>query len=50
MDQLIVRVGNYRREIILPTTLAVLSVEKAKLQRGELMIVFKEKSKEGNGD
>ena len=39
-DQLTVRIGNYRREILLPTTLSQLEVGKAKLESNELRIPF----------
>ena len=39
-DELIVQVGDYRRNIILPRALAVLQVAGAKLDEGELRINF----------
>ncbi|MBN2271813.1 MAG: ArsA family ATPase [Sedimentisphaerales bacterium] len=39
-DQLTVRIGNYRREILLPATLCLLEVGKATLEENELRISF----------
>ncbi|MHC4691210.1 MAG: ArsA family ATPase [Planctomycetota bacterium] len=39
-DQLTVRIGNYRREILLPATLSLLQIGKAKLESNELRISF----------
>ncbi len=39
-DQLTVRIGNYRREILLPATLSLLQIGKAKLESNELRIAF----------
>jgi len=39
-DELIVQVGDYRRNVILPRALAVLQVAGAKLDSGELRINF----------
>jgi arsenite-transporting ATPase len=39
-DQLTVRIGNYRREILLPGTLSLLEVGKATLEANELRITF----------
>jgi len=41
-DQLTVRIGNYRREILLPATLSLLEIGKAKLESNELRIAFVE--------
>jgi arsenite-transporting ATPase len=39
-DQLTVRIGNYRREILLPNTLSLLQLGKATLKADELRIAF----------
>jgi arsenite-transporting ATPase len=39
-DQLTVRIGNYRREILLPATLSQLEIGEAKLESNELRIPF----------
>jgi len=39
-DQLTIQIGNYRREIILPSALALLDVKRAKFEAGELKINF----------
>ncbi|MHC4282818.1 MAG: ArsA family ATPase [Planctomycetota bacterium] len=39
-DQLTVRIGNYQREILLPATLSLLQIGKAKLESNELRIAF----------
>jgi arsenite-transporting ATPase len=41
-DQLTVRIGNYRREILLPATLSRLDIEDAKLEADVLRISFRE--------
>jgi len=40
-DQLTIQIGNYRREIILPSALALLDIKKAKFEETELKISFK---------
>jgi arsenite/tail-anchored protein-transporting ATPase len=39
-DELVVQVGDYKRNIILPRALALLQVAGAKLENGELRITF----------
>ena len=39
-EQLIVRVGSYRRDLFLPGALALLTIKKASFESGELRISF----------
>ena len=39
-DQLFVEIGNFRREMILPTTLANRPATKASFRNGELVVLF----------
>ncbi|MFH1614543.1 MAG: ArsA family ATPase [Planctomycetota bacterium] len=39
-DQITIKIGNYRREIILPSALALLDIKRAKLESNELKITF----------
>ncbi len=39
-DQLTIRIGNYRREVILPSSLALLDIKNARFEANELKITF----------
>jgi arsenite-transporting ATPase len=41
-DELVVQVGDYKRNLILPRALATLQVGSAKLDNGELRITFRD--------
>ena len=41
-DELVVQVGDYRRNLVLPRALALMQVEEARLDGGELRIIFAE--------
>src|SRR4051794_8824480 len=45
-DELVVQVGDYKRNIILPRALAVMQVASAKLEEGELRITFVRKEEQ----
>ncbi len=48
-DELVVQVGDYKRNIILPRALAISQVAGAKLEKGELRISFVQPADEGLG-
>jgi hypothetical protein len=39
-DELVVQVGDYKRNLILPRALATLQISSAKLENGELRVTF----------
>jgi arsenite/tail-anchored protein-transporting ATPase len=49
-DELVVQVGDYKRNVILPRALATLQVASAKLEDGELRINFVHKERQGSGE
>jgi arsenite-transporting ATPase len=48
-DELVVQIGNYKRNLILPRALATLHVAGAKLENGELRVSFVRPGEAGNG-
>lgn len=48
-EELIVQVGNFKRNLILPRILAGLQIEEAKLEQDRLKIKFKDSGKPGKG-
>jgi arsenite-transporting ATPase len=49
-DELVVQVGDYKRNVILPRALATLQVASAKLEDGELRINFVRREKQGGSE
>jgi arsenite-transporting ATPase len=49
-DELVVQVGDYKRNVILPRALAALQVASAKLEDGELRINFVRREKQGGSE
>jgi hypothetical protein len=48
-DEMVVQVGDYKRNLILPRALATLQVGGARLENGELRITFIRPDSEGGG-
>ena len=46
-EQLIIRVGSYRRDLFLPGALALLTIKKASFEAGELRIIFAKGDSDG---